>query len=254
MKQFCLYLCLFFSTALFAREYDVVWFDANWQQTTSKEQAVYFRVCEADSINQRYTMQDYYISGKLYRTGSFTSLNPEVRDGLFIWYFKNGRKQKEIVYSNNVVADWKVMNEKGAIQLSVVVDIKGPHDETLYEAFKVDKEPAFVGGKKALNSYIQKNLVYPAMTAIEPIDGIVLVYFIVNENGTVTDARIARSLHYELDKAALKLVEKMPAWSPGLVGNRSVAVPYILPVKFQNKSAQSYSRNESSRIKGNFSY
>jgi TonB family protein len=254
MKQRCVFICFLAATCLFAQDIDVAWFDSDWRPTTKNEQAAFFRICNLDTINNLYLIQDHYSTGELYRTGTLTSLNPEVRDGMFIWYYKNGKKQKEIVYSDNEVKDWKVLNERGKPQLSVVVNFQGPNGEILSEARKVDKEPEYVGGKKAMNVFLRKNLVYPPVTAMDPIDGTVLVLFQINEEGKPIDARVVKSIHPELDKEALRVVSIMPAWHPGRVNGQAVTVPFVLPVKFQNKSSQSYSRNNATRDKGNFSY
>ncbi|MDP4276801.1 MAG: energy transducer TonB, partial [Bacteroidota bacterium] len=232
----------------------VTLYDSNWQPTTDKTQATYYRTSNFDSTGHRYIVQDYYATGQLYRTGTYKSLNPEIRDGVFIWYFNSGRKNKEISYANNVIQRWQVLNEKGESQLAVVLTFKGTNGETLSEAFKVDKEPAFVGGTKAMKTFIRKNLVYPPVTSVKPVDGIVLVYCDVSDSGKLINLKVIKRIHPDLDREALKVVELMPAWNPGLANGVPVTVPYVIPVKFQNKSSQDYSRNNSERNKGRFSY
>jgi len=221
----------------------ISWYDQDWNKLSSKEGASYYRVAEEDTLNQRIIVQDYDLNGRVLRSGTLMTLVPEIRDGLFTWFHKNGRIQKEVLYEGNKVVNWRMLDEKGRSKLAVVVNVLGANGEELSEVMPVDKEPTFIGGSKALNTYVRKNLAYPPITAIEPIEGAVLVYFLVKENGEVTDVKVAKSLHPELDKAAVNMIASMPAWAPGTVNGNAVAVPFVLPVKFQNRSAQSFSRS-----------
>lgn len=243
MKTVSTIVCLWIASLLSLTAQTTTWYDRNWNSLPSKDGAAYYRVSVEDTLQQRFLVQDFDLSGRLYRIGTFITLVPEIRDGVFQWFHKNGRLHKEVVYEGNKVVNWRVMDEKGRAQLVVVVTFAGAHGEELAEVMPVDKEPSFVGGSRALNAYVRKHLEYPPITAIEPLEGAVLVYFVVMEDGTLTQVRVARSLHPDLDKAALDMVSSMPAWEPGTVGDQPVAVPYVMTVKFQNRSAQSFSRN-----------
>lgn len=254
MKPLALLLFVFTLLGLTVTAQEVRWFDEAWNSVPSKEKAAYYRVTESDTLNHRFFVKDYYKSGKVYRTGTFLSLVPEIRDGQFIWYFKNGRIHKEVTYQGNQVTNWRVLDEKGKVKLAVVVAFKGPNGEELAEAMPVDKEPAYQGGSRPLSAFIRKNLEYPPIASNEPLEGTVLVYFTVEENGRLTNLKIAQSLHPDMDKAALTLVAKMPPWVPATVNGIPVSVPYVLPVKFYNKSAQSFSRNNVAGSRGMMTY
>lgn len=243
MKPFLLSVFLVLTTLLTAQTSDVMWFDSNWNAVPSKSDATYYRLTTIDPATQHHLVTDYYASGKLYRTASFISLVPEIRDGTFTWYYTNGRVQKEVVYEGNKVISHNVLSKKGEKELSVLMKLQGKNGEELIEPMKVDKDPSFVGGKKALAAFERKNLKYPPITFSEPIEGYVMVYFIVNVDGTLSELKIAKSLHPDVDNESLKYVSKMPPWNPALVGETPVEVPYILPIFFSNKSAQQYTRN-----------
>jgi periplasmic protein TonB len=246
MRNTIVFIMLLLSGFLCAQVNETTWFDSNWKQTFDKNLAVYYCICNLDTTDNHYLVEDHFSTGEIYRSGSFKSLNPEIRDGKFIWYFKNGRKNKEILYSENSVKSWTVWNEKKVVQLSVLLSFKGPHGEDLYEAFKVDKEPEFVGGVKAMKTFIDKNLVYPPSTKIDPIEGNVIVYVNVDTTGKLVDIKILRRLNPDVEKEALRVIQMMPDWKPGLIDGKPVKVPYIISIPFRNRSAQDFSRTRTS--------
>lgn len=254
MKSTVFCLLLFLTTNLALSAQDVRWFDETWNALPTKENAAYYSVTEYDTLSERFSVNVYYPSGKVYRTGTFLSLVPEIREGLFMWYFKNGRVHKEMTYEGNKLTKWRVLDEKGKPKLAVPLTFKGQHGEELIEAMPVDKEPGFQGGTKALNAFIRKNLKYPPIASIEPLEGTVVVYFYVGEKGALTNVKVVQSVHPDLDKAAMDLVASMPPWVPANVEGTPVAVPYLLPVKFYNKSAQGFSGNNVARSRGRLSY
>ncbi|HBL71594.1 MAG TPA: hypothetical protein DD409_01125 [Bacteroidales bacterium] len=243
MKPLVVYLLVFVAINLSLSAQEVHWFDKNWQPLPSKENASYFRVIDYDSVTAHLIVKDFYQSGKIYRTGSYLTLVPEIRDGQFVWYYKSGRVHKEMTYQGNLATSWRVLDEKGRAQLAAVLEFKGPNGEDLAEAMPVDKEPGFVGGKKALNAYIRKNLKYPASASFQPMEGTVIVFFHVDEQGKLSNFKVIQEVHPDLDRAALELVTNMPPWEPATVDGMPVSVPYLFPVKFYNRSAQGVSSN-----------
>lgn len=246
MKTITTFMMMLVCATLFGQTHIVTWFDSDWKKVESKEQAAYYRVSIQDAKTNLFIIEDRYSTGELFRTGSYISINPEIRDGKFVWYFKNGRKQKEMLYEKNSPIDWTVWNEKKKVQLSVVLTYKGLNGEDLYEAFKVDKAPEFKGGEKAMKSYIEKNFVYPPSSRVEPIEGIAVVLVNVNPDGKLSDAKIMRKVHPDIDAEAIKLVSNMPDWTPGSVEGKAVAIPYAIPIRIRNKSSLEFSRTRTS--------
>ena len=97
----------------------------------------------------------------------------------------------------------------------------------------VESMPEFPGGTAALMSYLAHNIKYPVIARENFTQGRVLVEFVVNRDGTITDARIAKSVDPALDKEALRVVNSMPRWKPGMQGSRPMRVSYTLPVTFR---------------------
>jgi TonB family protein len=91
--------------------------------------------------------------------------------------------------------------------------------------------PMFRGGNNGLKEYIRQNLRYP-MNFEDSIQGRVIVTFTINEDGSLSDAKITKSLHEQLDAEALRLVNEMPKWVPARRLGKAVKVKYTLPVTF----------------------
>jgi len=97
---------------------------------------------------------------------------------------------------------------------------------------KIDKEPEFPGGIEKLVEFISTSIVYPKKAIRKKIQGEVLVSFVVDRSGKVKNAEVSQSVHPLLDKEALRVVNSMPNWSPGGIGNRTVNVSQSLPINF----------------------
>ena len=92
--------------------------------------------------------------------------------------------------------------------------------------------PQFPGGLGVMMKYLAANIKYPASAVKAKKQGRVIVTFIVQKDGSVTHAKIAKSVDPELDAEALRIVKGMPKWTPGTQNGKPVNVKYTLPVNF----------------------
>ena len=92
--------------------------------------------------------------------------------------------------------------------------------------------PYFPGGQELLLKYLAVNIKYPASAVKAKKQGRVIVTFVVQKDGSVTHAKVAKSIDPELDAEALRVVRGMPKWIPGTQLGKPVNVKYFLPVKF----------------------
>ena len=125
-------------------------------------------------------------------------------------------------------SDYKVLK---ASDISVEKRIYGP-DEV---RDVTDWMPSFPGGMGALMQYLKNSIDYPIEALKENIGGRVVVAFIVEKDGSLSDVRIAKSVHPLLDAEAIRVVSSMPKWNPGLENGNPVRVKYVLPVTFSLK-------------------
>ena len=96
----------------------------------------------------------------------------------------------------------------------------------------VEKMPQFPGGEKAINEFISKTLQYPVIAQENGIQGKVVCSFIINQDGSVTDAEVVSGVDPSLDREALRIVSAMPKWTPGTKRGKAVRVKYTMPVTF----------------------
>ena len=96
----------------------------------------------------------------------------------------------------------------------------------------VEKMPQFPGGEKAINEFISKTLQYPVIAQENGIQGKVVCSFIINQDGSVTDAEVVSGVDPSLDREALRIVSAMPKWTPGTQRGKAVCVKYTMPVTF----------------------
>lgn len=105
-------------------------------------------------------------------------------------------------------------------------------DDTIYNV--VEKMPEFPGGDQALISFLNKTIRYPAEARKKNEEGKVIVRFIIDKSGKPGKAQILKGVSKSLDAEALRVVGKLPDWTPGEQNGQKVSVYQILPVTFKN--------------------
>ena len=97
----------------------------------------------------------------------------------------------------------------------------------------VEQMPAFPGGDVALMRYLQENVHYPTIALENDVQGRVVVGFVVEKDGSITDVRVIKSQDPALDHEAVRVVKSMPRWTPGKIDGAAVRVEYQVPVVFR---------------------
>lgn len=93
-----------------------------------------------------------------------------------------------------------------------------------------EKMPSFKGN---INEWLSNHIVYPAVAAENGVQGIVIVRFVVGKDGSISQASVVRSVDPSLDREALRLVNSMPKWNPGLDNGEPADVWFTYPVRFR---------------------
>ncbi len=99
--------------------------------------------------------------------------------------------------------------------------------------FIVEEMPEFPGGEAALRRFIANAIKYPQIAQENGIQGRVYIQFVVDRDGSVTQASVARGVDPSLDKEALRVVNSLPKWKPGMQRGKPVKVSYTVPINFQ---------------------
>ena len=136
-------------------------------------------------------------------------------------------KDSEYIAQDSVDESISNLNNNQA-KIKKHVHQKKHNDEKVYEV--VEQMPSFPGGQEALMTYINHNIKYPEEDCGQ---GRVTVSFIVEKDGSITNATIRRSVDPAFDREALRVVSSMPKWIPGKNNGRKVRVRFNVPVQFK---------------------
>jgi protein TonB len=108
-------------------------------------------------------------------------------------------------------------------------DTSKPSPTKIYNSSQIDQHPQFPRGGKAYNEFLSKNLRWPSQIDAE---GRVIVSFVVEKDGTLTNFKIEKGFRKEFDEEAIRVLKKSPKWTPARKNNIPVRVRYIVPVTF----------------------
>ena len=106
-----------------------------------------------------------------------------------------------------------------------------PQEKVIFQV--VEEMPQFPGGMGEAMKFLAKNMKYPVAAQQAKIEGRVIVQFVVERDGSVSDVKVMRGVSPELDAEAIRVVSMMPKWIPGKQRGKAVAVKYTMPIMFR---------------------
>lgn len=132
--------------------------------------------------------------------------------------------------------DVKGNDEAGGTVLKAVEEIAAPeppkHEEEQNKIFEVvEQQPQFPGG--SVNGWLADHIKYPVVAAENGISGRVVVQFVVERDGSVSQVRVVRGVDPSLDKEAQRVISSMPKWIPGKQNGQEVRSRFTVPVTFR---------------------
>jgi TonB family protein len=126
-----------------------------------------------------------------------------------------------------------------ALQAQESPSLPNSNLDTSEEIFTVvEDNPSFPGGVEAMYAYIGKNLNYPKEAKENGIQGRVVVQFVVNLDGSITEVKVLKDIGGGCGDEAVRVVKAMPNWKPGTQKGKAVKVRYNLPFKFELDNGQ----------------
>ena len=139
----------------------------------------------------------------------------------------------EVVTAEKSDKDQKavVMEKDSAKTVVPVVSMDSPEAEGAFDV--VEKMPEFPGGIGELMKFLSMTVKYPEAAEKAGTQGRVIVSFIVEKDGSVSNAKVQKSVSEELDAEALRVVNAMPKWTPGKQKGQAVRVKYTIPISFR---------------------
>lgn len=132
--------------------------------------------------------------------------------------------------------DVKGNDDAGGTVLKAVEEIAAPEppkqEEEQNKIFEVvEQQPQFPGG--SVNGWLADHIKYPVVAAENGISGRVVVQFVVERDGSVSQVRVVRGVDPSLDKEAQRVISSMPKWIPGKQNGQAVRSRFTVPVTFR---------------------
>jgi len=132
---------------------------------------------------------------------------------------------------------WRLLTTMSVLAILFMVNTtataqdKKTSNDKVYE--KVEVMPEFPGGDKAMMDFVATNVKYPKEAMDKEISGRVLVSFIVEKDGSITDAKVVKGIGGGCDEEAVRVVNAMPKWKPGMQKGKPVRVSFMMPFTFK---------------------
>ena len=148
------------------------------------------------------------------------------------------KSQEELNQTNTAIGAFDVKgNDEAAGEVlkakEVIAQPEPPKEEETKVFDVVEQMPSFPGGQSALLQYLSSNIKYPVVAEENGVQGRVIVTFVVEMDGSITDVKVVKSVDPSLDKEAQRVVKSMPKWIPGKQNGAAVRVKYTVPVTFR---------------------
>ena len=132
--------------------------------------------------------------------------------------------------STAVFAQEEIIREEPVVMPEKNHDPNAQQEEEIMQM--PDQKAEFVGGDKALLSFLQKNMRYPQDCMESNIQGRVYVSFVVEKDGSLSQVEIARKMQPSLDNEAIRVIKLMPNWVPAQHEGKIVRSRMYLPISF----------------------
>ena len=205
--------------------------DANQFSRWVNQQLEYPEKCKKEGISGRVTL-----SFTVSETGKVTDV--KVLRGVH----KDLDNEAIRVVSSS--PDWTPGEANGKVvavsyTFPIIFQTKKPENSDVVPFQFADTKPGFNGGDaNEFSKWVAQHLVYPENCKKEGISGRVTLSFTISETGQVTDVKVLRGVHKDLDNEAVRVVSSSPDWTPGIADGKAVAIKYTFPVLFQADKAE----------------
>ena len=194
----------------------------------------------------------FFVDGK--RVESIDDINPENIDHMEVLKDKDAMAKFGITDARGVILiTTKSSSQTIHLKLDSVPSAKGQFQPSAKGEFQpsaegefhpaviivdpalpmVEDMPEYPGGMEAMMKFVAENLKYPEQMQKEKVEGRVLLSFVVEKDGSVTNIEEVQSPHPVLTEEAIRVVKLMPKWKPGKQDGKNVRVQFNLPITFR---------------------
>lgn len=242
----------------------ITYFDNDWKKVSIKKYT-YFR--KSYKKNKLWYVQDHYKSGTLQMKGTYLDKSLKKKHGNFQYFSEEDEKYSEHNYKKGKKDGLRIRYNKSLVPFSKETYKKGKLDGISYwyhpnsnisskEIYRKNKRQEFTfydesgvelkgdypyeqmpeypnGFKEGLMKDIKENTRYPQSAVDNNVQGRVLIKFVIDRDGFVTEVENKNDVHWILNKEAIRVVKSLKRWSPGKRHNLPVRVQYTIPVNFK---------------------
>lgn len=235
-------LLLLLLPALITVGQDTSYFDDEWIKVSSMRYAKYYKILVRDQADtNRATESTYFNFGQIKELVNYSNYSKKTIDGKYKEWYGNGKLKREIDYKDGkkngqLLTYWDNGKPRRIDTYENNKLIKGKclssnGEEVPY--YEYERMPAFPGGIDKLVQYLSTEIQYPKKSRKKGIEGLVIVGFIVNEDGSISEVKILQGVNDELDNEAMRVVSMMPKWTPGAEDGKTLRVSCKLPIRFK---------------------
>lgn len=126
-----------------------------------------------------------------------------------------------------------VLMLSSSVSLMATTPENNPTEDKQERVFDVvEVMPQYPGGIPQMMKFISSNIKYPKDAIKKGMQGAVVVQFVVEPDGSVSNVHVVRRVFPSLDKEAVRMVKAMPKWSPGMQNGKPVRVRFNVPIRF----------------------
>jgi protein TonB len=241
----CFCFCSLLSVAQFKESFYAL--DGNWQQTDEKN-AKFLLWIHLDSATSNWAYSYYHMWGSQIKTETYKDHDGKVLNGLCCYYYtsgdldsvghyKDGKKEGKFYRYALLPNDSLKQTMRYEYANDSLISAVDPAKDSLRKIDLKDsvnnRESAFPGGVRGWQYYLQHHLQYPDRAIDHEIQGKVIVDFIIDEQGDISEPVIWKSVEYSLDREAMRMVQQSGKWLPALYQGNPVLSYKKQPVVFR---------------------
>lgn len=221
--------------------------DANFNGTTQQNALYFIRVAKLNDHSWQF--DTYNINGPMISTERYKDEKGQVLHGQCVYFNKKGTRDSIINFTDGLPdGSWYYLNDTGKIflekkyaagRLTATIDRIRQDSLDAIEYKKrdtvktIEEESSFPGGIKGWGKYLNENMVYPDRAQKLEKQGTVIIQFIVDTEGKVTDPEIIQSVEFSIDDEALRMLYKSPKWKAAFQNGKKVKSYKRQPLTFK---------------------
>jgi TonB family protein len=202
-----------------------------------------FKVQGQDTISKDYLKHRFYDKVDE-RKAKYIKFKVQELDGAItkIGYLKKPYRLlfKESIKDGEQVGKWLNYSENGELTQELDFDFKLSYEPQKLDSFSSSfykskgvniEEATFPEGNFRI--YVQRNVIYPTIAAEGGIKGKVVIVYLVDENGQISDIQVKQRLNPLLEKECVRIIKQSPTWKPAFSNGHAIKISYEIPVVFQ---------------------